>query len=74
MNCDEWFEKLYQILDKDLDDAACRELKEHMQHCRPCWDRYEFERRLKDRLKSSCCQESCTSSLRDRIKSFFDKF
>ena len=73
MNCDQWFDRLYQILDHDLDEATVRALREHMKNCRPCWDRFEFEKRLKERLNSSCCIESCAQSLRSRIKALFKK-
>ena len=74
MNCDQWFEKLYQILDRDLDEATWRDLKSHMSDCRPCWDRYEFEKRLKARLKDSCCQDTCAETIRIKIKALFKKF
>ncbi len=73
MNCDQWFERLYQILDRDLDESAWRDLKNHMKNCHPCWDRFEFEKRLKERLQSSCCKESCTETIRLRIKALFKK-
>jgi len=74
MNCDEWFERLYKILDRDVDEGVWREVEEHMKLCRPCWDRYEFEKRLKEKVKKSCCVESCTESLRIRIKALFEKY
>jgi mycothiol system anti-sigma-R factor len=74
MNCDQWFDRLYQILDRDLDEDAVKELKAHMKDCRSCWDRFEFEKRLKARLKDSCCKESCTDTIRLRIKALFKKY
>jgi len=36
MNCDEWFEKLYQILDADLSNKAVwKALQDHMKGCDP---------------------------------------
>ena len=75
MNCDQWFDRLYQILDGDLgDQAVWKDLQEHMKGCQPCWDRFEFEKRLKARLKDSCCKESCTETIRLRIKALFKKY
>jgi mycothiol system anti-sigma-R factor len=74
MNCDEWFEKIYQLLDRDMGEKDWAEVEKHMKKCRPCWDRFEFEKRLKDRIKSSCCKESCTESFRVRIKALFEKY
>ena len=74
MNCDQWFDRLYQILDRDLDEGTWKDLKTHMEDCRSCWDRLEFEKRLKARLKDSCCKESCTETIRLRIKALFKKY
>jgi mycothiol system anti-sigma-R factor len=74
MDCSHWLDKLYQILDHDLDENVWKEVEEHMKKCRPCWDRYEFEKRLKEKIKSSCCQESCTEALRRRVKALFEKY
>ena len=74
MNCDEWFDRLYQILDRDLDETVWLQVEEHMKHCRRCWDRYEFELRIKERLKTSCGQEPCSESLRKRINALLKKY
>ena len=74
MNCEEWYDKLYQILDQDLDASSLQELQVHMKNCRPCWDRFEFEKQLKERLQNSCCIETCTETLRIRIKALFEKY
>ena len=63
MNCEEWFDRLYQILDRDLDATTWRKLEAHMKDCRSCWDRLEFEKRVKARIQRACCQETCTAYL-----------
>lgn len=73
MNCEEWFDRLYQILDKDLDEKVWQELEQHMHDCRPCLDRFEFEKRIQERLKQSCRQEVCSESIRIRIKTIIEK-
>jgi mycothiol system anti-sigma-R factor len=74
MNCDEWLQKLYKILDRDMSEISWKEVEAHMKDCRPCWDRFEFEKRLKDRVKNSCRTVSCTESFRLRIKAIFQKY
>jgi mycothiol system anti-sigma-R factor len=74
IDCKKWFDKLYRILDCDKDDTVWKDVEKHMKDCRPCWDRLEFEKRLKEKIKSSCCKESCTESLRTRIKALFEKY
>jgi mycothiol system anti-sigma-R factor len=74
MNCQEWYDKLYQILDRDLDETVWHDLQAHMKMCRSCWDRFEFEKGLKERVKTSCRKESCTETFRLRIKAIFQKY
>ena len=74
MNCRESLEKLYQFLDRDMDQVPMSEIKKHLDRCRHCWDRFEFEKLLKERLKKSCCKEICPDSLRQRIQSLLKKF
>jgi mycothiol system anti-sigma-R factor len=74
MNCEDSFEKLYQFIDKDLDGLTCSEVEKHLKDCRPCWNRYEFERLLKMRLQSSCRQEPMSETLLLRIKTLLEKY
>ncbi len=70
MNCDEWFNRLYEILDRDMDETTCKDLMDHMKGCQPCLDRFEFEKRLMEQTKKSCREESCSETIRIRIKTF----
>ena len=74
MNCEEWFEKLYRFIDKDLDQAAWKDIEAHMHDCRPCFDRYDLEIKIRERLQASCRKEGCTESLRLRIRALLEKF
>jgi mycothiol system anti-sigma-R factor len=74
MNCDESFELLYRYLDSDMDGMTLRDIEVHLKICRPCWDRFAFERKLKERLRSSCHKETCSNALRQRIQSLLEKY
>ena len=74
MNCKESLEKLYEFIDGDLAKAPAGELEKHLDRCRHCWDRFEFEKQLMKRIKSCCCKDLCPDSLRQRIQSLLDKF
>lgn len=74
MNCEEWFEKLYHYLDKDLDQIQWKEVETHMHDCRPCFDRYDLEIKIRQRLKESCNNEGCTETLRLKIRAIIEKF
>lgn len=73
MNCKEALEKIYEFLDKD-DSAPLSAIEQHLDWCRPCWDRFEFEKRLIERIKKSCHKESCTEKLKNRIQSLLEKY
>jgi mycothiol system anti-sigma-R factor len=73
MNCDESFEVLYRFLDKDLESGTCDEVEVHLKICRPCWDRFEFEKKLKARFQK-CCSEQIPEHLEARIKALLEKY
>lgn len=74
MNCEESFEVLYQFLDKDMDGNTLQQVELHLKFCRPCWDRFEFEKKLKERFRNSCHKEPCPDSLLKRVKALLDKY
>jgi mycothiol system anti-sigma-R factor len=73
LNCQESFEMLYRFLDDDLDGVSYTDVEYHLKLCRPCWDRFEFEKMLKARFKKSC-NEPLPETLVNRIKSLLEKY
>jgi mycothiol system anti-sigma-R factor len=73
MNCKEALEKIYEFLDKDI-SVPLSEIEKHLDWCRHCWDRFEFEKRLIERLKKSCHKEPCSETLRSRINALLEKY
>ena len=67
MNCQETLEKLWQYLDKELDSASRQQLQEHLEQCRQCFSKAEFEQRLRAMLRRSCCGEHAPRELRERL-------
>ena len=43
-DCDEALANIYTYLDGELDDSLEAELKVHVERCKPCFDRADFER------------------------------
>ena len=74
MNCRESLKKLYDFLDGELDKVPKSEIKKHLDACRHCWDRFEFEKRLKELIKKSCCKEACPDTLKRRVKALLEKY
>ena len=67
MNCQETLETLWQYLDKELDGGASSELQRHLEDCRQCFSKVEFERRLREIVRRSCAGEHAPPELRERI-------
>jgi anti-sigma factor (TIGR02949 family) len=50
IDCEEALRRLAEFLDRELADAAATEVEQHLETCRSCFSRAEFERHLKVRL------------------------
>jgi mycothiol system anti-sigma-R factor len=67
MNCQETLEKLWQYLDKELDGASSSELQRHLDECRQCFSKVEFEQQLRAMVRRSCACEQAPLELRERL-------
>ena len=69
--CDESIAKLYQYLDSELDAATATEIRAHLESCEPCWDSFDFERRLKKVVHKHLSEdmpEGLVSKVQDLIR------
>jgi mycothiol system anti-sigma-R factor len=74
MNCKESLQKIYEFLDGEMEKLPMHEIEKHLDNCRGCWDRFEFEKQLKELVKKSCCKETCTDALKKRIQAILEKY
>ncbi len=74
MNCQEAVEKLWQYLDRELDGEASIQLHQHLQQCRECFSKAEFERQLRALLQRSCGCEQAPPELRERLSRLLRMF
>lgn len=74
MNCEETLEKLWQFLDKELDGASSGELERHLEECRHCFSKAEFEQRLRAIVRRSCSGEQAPPELRERLRRLISLF
>ncbi len=74
MNCKEALEKLYEFLDKELDKVPTSEIQRHLDSCRHCWNRFDFEKQLKALVKKFCSKQACPDTLRRRIYALLEKY
>jgi hypothetical protein len=73
MNCKEALEKLQEIIDKEANDVDAREVKEHLEHCRECLSKYEFEELFRAFVIEKASIEAKTDLLREKILKCCDK-
>ena len=58
ISCEDVLNKLYAYLDRELDALTAEEIDHHLDHCRECFSRAEFERVLRGRVAKSTDRET----------------
>ena len=74
MNCEEALETLWQYLDKELDAESTSHLQQHLEECRHCFSKVEFEQRLRAMLRRSCSGDQAPPELRARLSQLLRLF
>lgn len=69
MTCQEAVNRLYEYLDRELDNATAAQIENHLDLCRLCCDHFEFEQKIKELVHNSCLLEKAPQILKDRILS-----
>jgi mycothiol system anti-sigma-R factor len=65
-DCAEILAQLYLFLDHEIDDASCLEIREHLDECHPCLEKYDLDRVVKALVQRSC-SEAAPEPLRERV-------
>lgn len=73
LRCEEVIEKLFEYLDRELDAESQQALARHMETCRACFTRAEFERRLRARVREAG-EVRAPESLRRRVRAMVARF
>jgi mycothiol system anti-sigma-R factor len=64
--CVDYFERIVSFIDNELDQADCSAVREHLDSCNPCLERYDLQRTVKAVVARSC-SETAPSELRERV-------
>jgi anti-sigma factor (TIGR02949 family) len=67
MNCREAAEHLYEYLDKELTPAVEREIRGHLEDCRPCLEQFDFEQAFLRFLQARCRSRCAPPDLKRKI-------
>lgn len=73
ISCEDVLKHLVDYLHGEVDDAKHAEIGKHLESCRNCFSRAEFEKALKARV-SNGAKEKAPEALQDRLKDLIDKF
>ena len=73
MNCEEVLKHLVEYLDRELDTETAAAVSHHLDDCRGCFSRAEFEMKLKESLQAAATRP-ISERLRARMKDLLEKF
>lgn len=73
IRCEEVIAHLLSYLDGEINDSKRVQIDRHLEECRGCFSRAEFERALRDRVRQVGDAQP-SASLQERIKALMEKF
>lgn len=73
LECEEAIRLLLEYLDSELDADNNAAMQAHLQTCRACYSRMEFERRLKE-IARNVKNQTAPVSLRARVRKITEGF
>lgn len=73
IDCDEVMRQLFDFLDGEVEITAEDEIHHHIEECRSCFTRVEFEKQLKCRVQGAG-KDSAPESLQNRITDLMRDF
>ncbi|HXH20309.1 MAG TPA: zf-HC2 domain-containing protein [Chitinophagales bacterium] len=72
ITCEEAEKSFNDLIDGFLKGKTKEELEHHIEHCAKCFGRVEFEKKLKERIRSTQFKGS-PASLRRKIAALFEE-
>lgn len=73
ITCEEVIEQIYEFLDQELDSTLSDRINAHLERCRDCFTRAEFEKRLRARVNDAAEAEA-PERLHRRLQRLIDQF
>lgn len=69
ISCIETLRRFYEYLDKELPEGDANEVREHLEGCKKCLDRMEFEKLYNAFVRVSCATDVTSDQLKSQILS-----
>lgn len=73
LSCEQVLAHLFEYLDSALDASTSADIERHLEACRGCFGRAEFERRLRARVAETATAEA-PERLRKRVELLIGRF
>ncbi len=73
MNCEDALKKLFDVVDQEVTQADKKEIVEHLEHCRHCMSRYDFEKMFKTFVAEKACIDCDSEKLKNKILEKLDQ-
>jgi anti-sigma factor (TIGR02949 family) len=73
INCNEALERIFDYVDNYLKEKPRIEFERHLETCRHCFDRIEFEKLLKSKIRS-LQPKAVSDRLRKRVDDLLNQF
>lgn len=73
IRCEEVVEQLLTFLDGEIENGRKSAIEQHLEECRGCCSRADFELALRNRVRETVTKRP-PSALRERIRQLIDQF
>ncbi len=73
LDCQGVLDHLFEYLDKEIDVNNITEIKAHLELCRDCFGRVEFERVLRVEIQKKT-HHLCPNEVKNRIRKLIENF
>ena len=67
IKCEEVLKRLYDYMDRELDEELRVEIEEHLKLCKYCSRHRDFEAQLKELVQQSCFEKKAPEFLKKKI-------
>lgn len=73
LSCEEVIKQLFDYLDRELDRQTDADIEYHLQRCRGCFSRAEFERKLRAKI-ADIANQKAPARLYHRIDKLLENY
>lgn len=74
IDCEEALRRLAAYLDRELEPERHEEVRNHLEQCRSCFSRAEFEGRVKELLEESFRSHEVRPEFQEKIEEMVQRF